>query len=410
MDMGKIYSVAQVNSYIKNIFFSDFVLRKIRVQGEVSNCKYHNSGHLYFTLKDEVSSLCAVMFAGSREGLDFKLEEGMNIIVSGSIEVYEKNGSYQIYARRIEKAGRGDLFERFLALKQELEEMGMFAPEYKRALPLYAKTIGIITAKEGAALQDIIHIAKRRNPFVQLVVYPSQVQGERAAKSMIRGIKALDKYGVDLIILGRGGGSIEDLWAFNDRELASAIFEANTPIISAVGHETDFTIADFVADLRAPTPSAAAELAAADILSLLQGMEMKRRLLKEGMYRRLNHIRFEAKKAGLKLSQLSPSASLGQKRRRLMEQENMMRILMRQALEEKKRSLLLLSQRLRLASAKERLAGGYAFVTDKNFRRVSSVSRLRKGDPIKLRFSDGSADAIVSEVQNDEEEKRRTDD
>lgn len=401
--------MAQVNSYIKNIFFSDFVLRRIRVQGEVSNCKYHNSGHLYFTIKDELSSLSAVMFSGNRQGLDFKLEDGMNIIVSGSVEVYEKNGSYQIYAKQIEKAGRGDLFERFLALKQELEEMGMFAPEYKRALPLYAKKIGIVTAKEGAALQDIIHIARRRNPFIQLVLYPALVQGERAAKSMIRGIKTLDAYGVDLIILGRGGGSMEDLWAFNDRELARAIFEANTPIISAVGHETDFTIADFVADLRAPTPSAAAELAAADVLSLLRGMEMKRRLMKESLYRRLNHIRVEAKKAGLRLSQLSPAFGLGQKRRRLMEQENAMRILMQRSLDERKQRLLLLSQRLRLASAKERLSRGYAFVTDKNFRRIGSVSMLHEKDLIRLRFSDGSAEAKVREVKYDEEEEGRKD-
>ena len=262
--MASIYSVTQVNSYIKNMFVQDYLLNRISVRGEISNCKYHTSGHIYFTLKDKSGTLSAVMFAGQRKGLNFQLQEGQQIIVTGSVDVYERDGRYQLYAREIKREGVGDLFERFQKLRDELEEMGMFAPEYKQPIPRYARTVGVVTASTGAAIRDIMNISARRNPYVQLVLYPALVQGEQAKYSIVEGIRTLDLMGLDVIIVGRGGGSIEDLWAFNEEMVARAIFECETPVISAVGHETDVTIADYVADMRAPTPSAAAELAVFD--------------------------------------------------------------------------------------------------------------------------------------------------
>ncbi len=259
--MRNVYTVRQVNSYIKNMFTQDFMLNRIYVKGEVSNCKYHTSGHIYFSLKDESGTIACVMFAGSRSGLSFRMQEGQNVIVLGAVSVYERDGKYQLYAKEIVLDGAGRLYERFEALKRELEEMGMFAREYKQPIPAYVRSVGIVTAPTGAAVRDIMNISARRNPYVQLLLYPALVQGEGAVPSIIRGIQMLEKQQVDVIIVGRGGGSIEDLWAFNEEEVARAIFECSVPVISAVGHETDTLISDFVADLRAPTPSAAAELA-----------------------------------------------------------------------------------------------------------------------------------------------------
>ena len=263
--MKHVYTVAQVNTYIKNMFTQDFMLNRIYIKGEVSNCKYHSSGHIYFSLKDEGGAMACVMFAGDRKGLAFPMQDGQSVIVLGRVGVYERSGSYQLYAKEIIRDGAGRLYEAYEKLKEELEEMGMFAPQYKQPIPFYAKRVGVVTAPTGAAVQDIRNIALRRNPYVQLILYPAQVQGEGAADSIVRGIEALDALGLDVLIVGRGGGSIEDLWAFNEEKVARAIFDCSTPVISAVGHETDTTIADYVADLRAPTPSAAAELAVADI-------------------------------------------------------------------------------------------------------------------------------------------------
>ena len=265
--MKNTYSVGQVNRYIKNMFTQDYLLQKIYVKGEVSNCKYHTSGHIYFSLKDETGTLNCVMFAGHRRGLAFAMKNGDKVIVGGSVDVYERDGRYQMYAKEITLEGAGALYERYLALKQELEDMGMFAQEYKQPIPRFIRRLGVVTAPTGAAVQDIRNISYRRNPYLQIILYPALVQGAGAAESIVKGIQMLDKTDVDVIIVGRGGGSIEDLWAFNEEIVARAIFECSTPIISAVGHETDFTIADFAADLRAPTPSAAAELAVDDYRS-----------------------------------------------------------------------------------------------------------------------------------------------
>ena len=275
--MKNVYTVAQVNTYVKNMFSQDYLLNRIYVRGEVSNCKYHGSGHIYFSLKDESGSISCVMFAGWRKGLAFPMRDGQRVIVLGSVSVYERSGSYQLYAKEIIPDGTGRLYEEYERLRRELEEMGMFAQEYKQPIPFYVKRLGIVTAPTGAAVQDIRNVALRRNPYVQLILYPAQVQGEGAADSIVRGIEALDRLGVDVLIVGRGGGSIEDLWAFNEEKVARAIFNCQTPVISAVGHETDTTIADFAADLRAPTPSAAAELAVTDMRGLLTRMQTYQR-------------------------------------------------------------------------------------------------------------------------------------
>ena len=254
--MRNVYSVKQVNAYIKNMFLQDFMLNRIYIKGEVSNCKYHTSGHIYFSLKDESGSIACIMFAGNRSGLAFRMQDGQQVIVLGSVTTYERDGKYQLYAREIILDGAGLLYEKFEALKKELGEMGMFAPEYKQPIPKFAKIIGIVTAPTGAAIRDIMNISSRRNPYVQLLLYPALVQGDGAAASIVKGIEMLEKQNVDIIIVGRGGGSIEDLWAFNEEIVARAIFNCRIPIISAVGHETDTTIADYVADMRAPTPSA----------------------------------------------------------------------------------------------------------------------------------------------------------
>lgn len=253
--LKNVYTVGQVNAYIKNMFAQDFMMNRIYIKGEVSNCKYHTSGHIYFTLKDETGALAAVMFAGNRKGLGFQMRDGDNVIALGSIAVYERDGKYQLYAKEIIPDGAGILYQRFEALKKELEEMGMFSPEYKQPIPKYIKTLGIVTAPTGAAIRDIQNIAMRRSPYVQTILYPALVQGEGAVQSIINGIHALEQLRVDVIIVGRGGGSMEDLWAFNEEAVARAVFECSIPVISAVGHETDTTIVDYVADLRAPTPS-----------------------------------------------------------------------------------------------------------------------------------------------------------
>ena len=305
-----VYSVGQVNTYIKNMFGQDYLLNRLYVKGEVSNCKYHTSGHIYFSLKDETGAIACVMFAAQRSNMKFRLSEGQRVIVLGSVRVYERDGKYQLYASDIVLDGIGLLYERYQALKKELEEMGMFAPEYKKPIPAYCKKVGIVTASTGAAIRDIMNISRRRNPYVQLILYPALVQGEMAAPSIVKGIETLDQMGLDVIIVGRGGGSMEDLWAFNEEVVARAIFNCQTPVISAVGHETDTTIADYVADLRAPTPSAAAELAVYNIRDVLDKQENYKMRMNMAMSNRIRFLRKELENYELRVKNLSPAQQL----------------------------------------------------------------------------------------------------
>jgi exodeoxyribonuclease VII large subunit len=296
------------------MFGQDYLLNRLYVKGEVSNCKYHTSGHIYFSLKDETGAIACVMFAAQRSNMKFRLSEGQRVIVLGSVRVYERDGKYQLYANDIVLDGIGLLYERFQALKKELEEMGMFALEYKKPIPVYCKKVGIVTAPTGAAIRDIMNISRRRNPYVQLILYPALVQGEMAAPSIVKGIETLDQMGLDVIIVGRGGGSMEDLWAFNEEEVARAIFNCQTPVISAVGHETDTTIADYVADLRAPTPSAAAELAVYNIRDLLDKQENYKMRINMAMSNRIRFLRKELETYELRIKNLSPAQQLLEKR------------------------------------------------------------------------------------------------
>ena len=394
-----VYTVKQVNSYIKNMFTQDFMLNRIYVKGEVSNCKYHTSGHIYFSLKDESGTIACVMFAGQRGGLSFHMREGQQIIVLGSVNVYERTGSYQLYAQEIRLDGEGTLYEKYQMLKQELEEMGMFAPEYKKAIPRYAKRIGVVTAPTGAAVRDIMNISARRNPYVQLLLYPAQVQGEGAKESIVRGIRMLETKNVDVIIVGRGGGSIEDLWAFNDECVARAIFDCQVPVISAVGHETDVTIADYVADLRAPTPSAAAELAVWDYRQLQGYLDECRLRMNRSMTGTIRINRLRLKELDVRLSYLHPRHKLQDQQQRLIELEEELRTLMRDRVKEARHRLAIQIEKLNGLSPVRKLNQGFAYVEEADGGVVKSIRRVEMGDELTVYVTDGLIRTSVKAVQ-----------
>ena len=394
-----VYTVKQVNSYIKNMFTQDFMLNRIYVKGEVSNCKYHTSGHIYFSLKDESGTIACVMFAGQRGGLSFHMREGQQIIVLGSVNVYERTGSYQLYAQEIRLDGEGTLYEKYQMLKQELEEMGMFAPEYKKAIPRYAKRIGVVTAPTGAAVRDIMNISARRNPYVQLLLYPAQVQGEGAKESIVRGIRMLEAKNVDVIIVGRGGGSIEDLWAFNDECVARAIFDCQVPVISAVGHETDVTIADYVADLRAPTPSAAAELAVWDYRQLQGYLDECRLRMNRSMTGTIRINRLRLKELDVRLSYLHTRHKLQDQQQRLIELEEELRTLMRDRVKEARHRLAIQIEKLNGLSPVRKLNQGFAYVEEADGGVVKSIRQVEKGDELTVYVTDGLIRTSVKAVQ-----------
>lgn len=394
-----VYTVAQLNRYVKNMFAQDFMLSHISIKGEVSNCKYHSTGHIYFTLKDESGAIRCVMFRGNRSGLSFAMKEGDKVIVSGSVDVFERDGTYQLYAKEIELDGAGNLYLKFEALKRELEEMGMFAAEYKRPIPKYAQKIGIVTARTGAAIQDIRNVATRRNPSVQLILYPALVQGDGAAETIVAGIEALDQYGVDVIIVGRGGGSIEDLWAFNEEIVARAIFECQTPVVSAVGHEVDWTIADYVSDLRAPTPSAAAELCVFDRLSVKNDLSVYVNRMNRVMSQRLGAYRNRLEYTKKQIRLLSPQHKLREKQRHLADLADALTGCMQQKLKDRRTRFLLLAKSLEANSPLKKLESGFAYVENRNKKRVTSVEQLTIDEILQMNFADGEVSAKVTSIQ-----------
>ena len=396
--MKNTYSVGQVNRYIKNMFTQDYLLQKIYVKGEVSNCKYHTSGHIYFSLKDETGTLNCVMFAGHRRGLAFAMKNGDKVIVGGSVDVYERDGRYQMYAKEITLEGAGTLYERYLALKQELEDMGMFAQEYKQPIPRFIRRLGVVTAPTGAAVQDIRNISYRRNPYLQIILYPALVQGAGAAESIVKGIQMLDKTDVDVIIVGRGGGSIEDLWAFNEEIVARAIFECSTPIISAVGHETDFTIADFVADLRAPTPSAAAELAVTEVAAVENKIYEYERRLKQQMMYSLSAKRDYLERLKLQMEYLNPVNQIYDKRQRLMNIEDKLNMLIKRCAAENRNRLRLYASKLEGLSPLKKLDMGYGYIENSEGNRIVSAGQVSSDDEITVYLKDGSIRSKVIEV------------
>lgn len=395
--MQNIYTVAQVNYYIKNMFTQDYMLQSIMVKGEVSNCKYHSSGHIYFTLKDAKGTIACVMFASYRNGMDFQMREGQQVVVGGSVDVYERDGKYQLYARQIQLDGAGALYERYERLKLELEERGMFAPQYKQPIPGYIRTLGVVTAATGAAVRDIMNIAGRRNPYVQIILYPAIVQGDAAPASIVNGIHAQERMDVDVIIVGRGGGSIEDLWAFNEEVVAQAIFDCPVPVISAVGHETDTTIADFVADLRAPTPSAAAELAVYDIGHLEDRLEEYACTLQHMCRKVIRHYRQEVEQYSVRMRYLSPLNTIRTKRTQALSLEERLQNLMERRLRDGRHRLALYVEQMKGLSPLDKLNQGYAYVADDTGRTLTSVGQVDVGDRMTVYVKDGSLQAQVME-------------
>ena len=393
--MSNVYTVGQVNAYIRNMFAQDFLLHDLTVRGEVSNYKDHPSGHLYFSLKDQDAVLSVVMFSGNRaRGLKTRLRDGQKVLIRGSVSIYEAAGRYQMYAKEITDDGEGELYRKFLELKARLEEMGMFDPAYKKPIPKYAMTVGVVTASSGAALHDIMQISARRNPYVQLILSPATVQGEYAAESIVEAIERLDRLHPDVMIVGRGGGSQEDLWVFNDERVARAIFDADTPVISAVGHEVDFTIADFVADHRAPTPSAAAELAVFDAELYLNGlMEAEKRMTFQ-LERKVEQIRSRLSAEKLRLTMNHPKARLEKNAERLKRLSEALVRDVREAIRVKENRLSLLSERLNGRSPLLKLMHGYGYIA-KDESPVRHVSDVSAGDTLKLTISDGQIDAEV---------------
>ena len=399
--MRNVYTVKQVNAYIKNMFAQDFMLNRIYVKGEVSNCKYHSSGHIYFSLKDESGTIACIMFAGQRNGLGFRMQDGQQVIVLGSVTTYERDGKYQLYAREIILDGAGLLHEKFEALKKELGEMGMFAPEYKQAIPKYAKRIGIVTAPTGAAIRDIMNISARRNPYVQLILYPTLVQGEGAAESIVKGISMLEHQNVDVIIVGRGGGSIEDLWAFNEEIVARAIFHCSIPIISAVGHETDTTIADYVSDLRAPTPSAAAELAVYEYRAVADNMDAIKKRLQNSLLQKLHLERMKVERYALKLKYLHPETRLREKQQLAVEYEQKLKTAMEKKMTLAKQRFHIYIEKMKGLSPLAKLNQGFSYVTDSQGNVVKSINDVRKEDLIHVYVTDGSLKAKVEDTKKE---------
>ena len=400
--MANYTTVSKINAYIKNMFRQDYVLSRVSVKGEISNCKYHTSGHIYFTLKDEGGTLSAIMFASQAKSLSFHLSDGMQVIVSGRIEVYERDGKYQLYANGIVQDGIGDLYKKFEELKKQFQDMGYFESEYKRPIPYFSKKIGIVTASTGAAIHDIMNISYRRNPYVSLVLYPALVQGEGAASSIVSGIEKLDTMGMDVIIVGRGGGSIEDLWAFNEECVVEAIFNAKTPIISAVGHETDFTIADFVADLRAPTPSAAAELAVADIHQIENRIAGYEELVNKAFMKVISQKRTVIDNYSMRLKYLNPVSRINEKRITLDRLKERLDDNMSKLLKDYRHKLEVYASRLHGVSPLEKLGQGYSCTQNEKGVPVTSVSNISLGDIITTTLKDGEIISQIKEVKNNE--------
>ena len=398
--MQNVYTVAQVNAYIKNMFTQDFMMQSIFVKGEVSNCKYHSSGHIYFTLKDEKGSIACVMFAGNRAGLKFRMEEGQQVIVFGTIDVYERDGKYQMYARQIALDGAGVLYERFERLKEELEELGMFAPEYKQPIPRFIQKLGVVTAPTGAAVRDIINITTRRNPYVQIILYPAIVQGDQAAESIVNGIHALERLGVDVMIVGRGGGSIEDLWAFNERAVAQAVFDCSVPIISAVGHETDTTIIDYVSDLRAPTPSAAAELAVYDVNQFLLTLDDCEDELVRCMENRLEAAKLKYRNLELQLQHVSPQGKLTEQKNQLHQLAQRLQTGMERRLTASRHEWDVYFEKLKGLSPLDKLKQGYSYSTYGDGKTLKDITEVKTGDAICVYVGNGRIDATVQETRS----------
>ncbi|EOU1827811.1 exodeoxyribonuclease VII large subunit [Clostridium perfringens] len=392
----KTLSVGEVNNYVKKLVENDFILKNLNVKGEISNLKFHSSGHIYFSLKDENSKVNCIMFKNNAVNLDFRLEEGMKVEIKARLGVYHKEGTYQLYCENIKKAGIGELFEEFHKLKKELSEEGIFDEKYKRALPKFPKRIGIITARTGAAVRDIINVIQRRNKSLDIILYPAKVQGENAADSIIEGIRYFNnEKSVDVIILGRGGGSIEELWTFNNRDLAYEIFNSRIPTVSAVGHEVDFTISDFVSDMRAPTPSAAGELVSPSLQEMINDLLNK----KEFLHRAIDIKFLNAKRdvdllhKGLKGN--NPKDIIEKRIKEVNSLEEKLNFLGKRKIDKAKDELIALNSILQTLNPLNTLGRGYSVIMDKEDKVINNVSELKKNDMVKVIMKDGSVNIDI---------------
>lgn len=392
----KTLSVGEVNNYVKKLVENDFILKNLNVKGEISNLKFHSSGHIYFSLKDENSKVNCIMFKNNAVNLDFRLEEGIKVEVKARLGVYHKEGTYQLYCENIKKAGIGELFEEFHKLKKELSEEGIFDEKYKRALPKFPKRIGIITARTGAAVRDIINVIQRRNKALDIILYPAKVQGENAADSIIEGIRYFNnEKSVDVIILGRGGGSIEELWAFNNRELAYEIFNSRIPTVSAVGHEVDFTISDFVSDMRAPTPSAAGELVSPSLQEMINDLLNKKEFLHRAIDRRFLNAKRDVDLLYKGLKGNNPTHIIEKRIKEVTTLEEKLNFLGKRKIDKAKDELIALNSILQTLNPLNTLGRGYSVIMDKEDKVINEVSELKKNDMVKVIMKDGSVNIDI---------------
>lgn len=398
--MNAVLSVSQINYYLKSIFDYDENLKNIYVTGEISNFTNHyRSGHFYFTLKDETSAIKAVMFRQYAQNIRFEPYDGLRVLVRCSVSVFERDGVYQLYVTDMQPDGLGELNLAYEQLKEKLGKEGLFSPEYKKPIPKYPERIAVVTSPTGAAVQDIINVISRRYPCCELMIVPVHVQGDQSAGEIVKALRRINLLKcADTIILGRGGGSIEDLWSFNEETVARAIFESEIPIISAVGHETDYTISDFVSDLRAPTPSAAAELATPDVRSLLGEVAYFEQAISKSVSDKISDFEYMLKDYANTLFLYSPENELKVRRDKISEYKTELEQTLKRTLERKVIELSAMSGKLDALSPLKTLARGYGVVFDENDKHVDSAKKLKTNQKIKLRMKDGSAICTVDEV------------
>lgn len=389
------HTVTKINEYIKNKMAMDENLQSVLVKGELSNFKNHYTGHMYFTLKDEKSLIKCVMFKSYAQRVDFKPKDGDQVAIVGSISVYERDGIYQIYAEAMIADGVGNLHAKFEELKLKLDKQGYYRDDLKKAIPKFPKEIGVLTAKTGSVVRDIINVATRRNPNVKIKIYPVPVQGKGAENEIAKALEYMNaKNEVDVIIIARGGGSLEDLWPFNEEVLANSIFKSNIPVISAVGHETDFTIADFVADLRAPTPSAAAELAVPDVLNLQGEIMTSKNRMKNALVKKIELMKLRYEKSMASMVFKEPYRRIHEKAMMLDEKVKRLENATKKSVDESKSRYIELITKLDALSPLKTLARGYG-IAQKNNNILKSVKDVEKGDQISLRLEDGNLDAKI---------------
>ena len=390
-------SVSKLNSYIKNKIADDEYLNNVLIKGEISNFKNHYTGHMYFTSKDENSLIKCVMFKSYTTHLSFMPKDGMKVMVLGSVAVFERDGIYQIYAKAMKEDGLGSLYTAYEELKKKLEQEGLFAESHKKKIPFMPKTIGVLTSNTGAVIRDIINVSTRRNPGVHIRLYPVPVQGPGAAEKIAEGIKFMNENKLaDVLIIGRGGGSLEDLWPFNEEIVARAIYDSELPIISAVGHETDFTIADFVADLRAPTPSAAAELAVANIEDVRETLKLYNNRYKVALKKKIELMRLSYEKCMARPAYKNPTQKINEQYMVIDMKVKALQNSMMLKLKEAKTSFVKETAKLDSLSPLKTLTRGYSIVTKQESGKViKSVDDLNSGEKVNLRLSDGQKTATI---------------